>query len=77
MSLRRTLAGAALALALLGVGGYAYLNPAFAATCTTTFKGGVACVQRWTDSAKTSLQKSELGSSVAKELRERRSKSVV
>jgi hypothetical protein len=68
---RRSLLWTALALMLLGVGGYAYLNPSFAAACQSSAKESAAHLQGWTDSAKASLTNTSLYASVAKELRER------
>ena len=73
----RSLVLTVLALILIGVGGYAYFNPAFAATCKSSFKTGASCVHNWADSAKGSLQKTKLYASVTRELGERTRKNYV
>jgi len=55
----RSLALAILALALLGTAGYAYRNPAFAATCEAACVKGSAWVQQHAATAGSAFQKSK------------------
>ena len=66
----RSLALAILALALLGTAGYAYRNPAFAATCKSACVKGSAWVQHQAITAESAFQKSKAYASCQEGLRE-------
>ena len=66
---KRSLLLAALALLLLGVAGSAYLNPAFAATCTSAYATGASWVQRQADASETAFTSSKANGSYQAGLR--------
>lgn len=65
----RSLVLAALALLLVGVAGYAYLNPAFAATCKSAYSTGASWVQRQAAAAETAFKSSKANDSYQAGLR--------
>ncbi len=66
-----------LVFTLVGVGGYAYFNPAFATTCKASLTSSATRAQSWASSAKISLQKTKLYASVTRELSARTGKNYV
>jgi len=54
----RSIALGVISLFLLGVAGYAYLNPAFAATCKSAYVDGLTWVSQQADAAQGSFKKS-------------------
>lgn len=70
MSKGRVIVGSAVVLAL-GIGGYAYLTPTFAATCSSTYAECATWVRRQVDAVEEAYKKSELHTSVSKQLQQR------
>lgn len=66
---RRMIIGTAVTLVLLGVAGYAYLNPAFASACKSAYDTSTAWARQQADTAGQAFKRMEFYASVTKEMR--------